>query len=76
MEKKSDGKVVVAHLLSGKRVTGDALLYAMGRLGNTDSLNLQVIFFSTTFGSHNRRGPRSGLFVHRVPYAQPATAVS
>lgn len=42
MEKKSDGKTVVAHLLSGKRVMGDALLYAMGRLGNTDSLDLQV----------------------------------
>ena len=41
VEKKSDGKVV-AHLLSGKRVKGDALLYAMGRKGNTDSLNLQV----------------------------------
>lgn len=38
---KEDGKVV-AHLLSGKRVVGDALLYAMGRLGNTDSLNLPV----------------------------------
>ena len=42
VEKKPDGKTVVAHLLSGKRVTGDALLYAMGRLGNTDSLDLQV----------------------------------
>ena len=41
VEKRADGKVV-AHLLSGKRVCGDALLYAMGRLGNTDSLNLQV----------------------------------
>lgn len=38
----ADGKVVVAHLLSGKRVKGDALLYAMGRLGNTDSLHLEV----------------------------------
>eukprot|EP00904_Undaria_pinnatifida_P013325 jgi/Undpi1/9122/HiC_scaffold_26.g11580.m1 len=43
VEKKPDGKMVVAHLLSGKRVTGDALLYAMGRLGNTDSLDLQAI---------------------------------
>ncbi|CAM9428680.1 unnamed protein product, partial [Hapterophycus canaliculatus] len=43
VEKTADGKVVVAHLLSGKRVKGDALLYAMGRLGNTDSLHLQAI---------------------------------
>ncbi|CAN0370396.1 unnamed protein product [Ectocarpus sp. 6 AP-2014] len=43
VEKMADGKVVVAHLLSGKRVKGDALLYAMGRLGNTDSLNLEAI---------------------------------
>lgn len=43
VEKRGGGKTVVAHLLSGKRVTGDALLYAMGRLGNTDSLNLQVL---------------------------------
>lgn len=42
VEKMADGKVVVAHLLSGKRVKGDALLYAMGRLGNTDSLHLEV----------------------------------
>lgn len=41
MDNKGDGRVV-AHLESGKRVTGDAMLYAMGRLGNTDSLNLQV----------------------------------
>lgn len=33
---------MVVHLLSGKRVVGDSLLYAMGRLGNTDSLNLEV----------------------------------
>ncbi|CBJ29397.1 conserved unknown protein [Ectocarpus siliculosus] len=43
VEKMADGTVVVAHLLSGKRVKGDALLYAMGRLGNTDSLNLEAI---------------------------------
>lgn len=41
MEINAAGKVV-AHLLSGKRVMGDAMLYAMGRLGNTDSLNLQA----------------------------------
>ncbi|CAN0304824.1 unnamed protein product, partial [Discosporangium mesarthrocarpum] len=32
---------VVAYLLSGKRVVGDALLYCMGRFGNTDSLNIE-----------------------------------
>ena len=42
IEKSQDGKAVTAHLMSGKRVHGDAMLYAMGRLGNTDSLNLQV----------------------------------
>lgn len=31
---------VVAHLASGKRVPGDALLYAVGRLGATDALEL------------------------------------
>ncbi|CAM9635148.1 unnamed protein product [Ascophyllum nodosum] len=43
IEKSQDGKAVTAHLMSGKRVHGDAMLYAMGRLGNTDSLNLQAI---------------------------------
>lgn len=41
VENKGNGKII-AHLLSGKKVIGDAMLYAMGRLGNTDSLNLQV----------------------------------
>lgn len=55
VEKTSDGKSVVAHLLSGKRVRGDALLYAMGRLGNTDSLHLQVRTGMTESVTHDRR---------------------
>jgi NAD(P) transhydrogenase len=39
VEKDERGKVV-AHLKSGKRVVGDALLYTVGRQGNTDKLNL------------------------------------
>jgi NAD(P) transhydrogenase len=39
VEHDARGKVV-AHLLSGKRVVGDALLYTVGRQGNTDRLNL------------------------------------
>lgn len=31
---------MVAHLESGKRVVGDAMLYTMGRQGNTDSMDL------------------------------------
>lgn len=34
------GPRVVAYLESGKRVVGDALLYTMGRQGNTDSMAL------------------------------------
>jgi NAD(P) transhydrogenase len=37
--KSSDGKVC-AMLKSGKQIWSDALLYAVGRQGNTDSLNL------------------------------------
>ncbi len=33
---------VVAHLESNKKVPGDALLYAVGRQGNVDELNLQA----------------------------------
>ena len=33
---------VVAHLESGKRVLGDALLYTVGRQANTDLLNLEA----------------------------------
>ncbi|CAM9095015.1 unnamed protein product [Chrysoparadoxa australica] len=36
-------KRVTAHLQSGKRVVGDALLYTMGRLGNTDTLGLEHV---------------------------------
>jgi NAD(P) transhydrogenase len=39
VEETRDGKVV-ANLESNKKVLGDALLYAVGRLGNVDELNL------------------------------------
>ncbi len=39
VEETAEG-TVVAHLESKKRVTGDALLYAVGRQGNVDELNL------------------------------------
>lgn len=38
-----DGGLVLAHLESKKRVQGDALLYAVGRQGNVDELNLGAI---------------------------------
>jgi NAD(P) transhydrogenase len=41
VEKESDGDVV-AILESGKRVTADALLYAVGRQTNADLLNLEA----------------------------------
>ncbi len=34
---------VAAHLKSGKTIVGDALLYCMGRKGNTDSLSLELV---------------------------------
>ncbi|CAN0087430.1 unnamed protein product, partial [Phaeothamnion confervicola] len=34
---------VVARLASGKRVVGDAMLYTMGRQGNTDTLGLGAV---------------------------------
>jgi NAD(P) transhydrogenase len=39
VEELPDGRVA-ANLVSKKRVTGDALLYAVGRQGNVDQLNL------------------------------------
>jgi len=39
VEQSADGPVVAA-LKSRKRVSGDALLYAVGRMGNVDTLNL------------------------------------
>ncbi len=39
VEEPSQG-TVVANLMSNKRVSGDALLYAVGRQGNVDDLNL------------------------------------
>jgi NAD(P) transhydrogenase len=42
VEELPDG-TVVANLESKKRVTGDALLYAVGRQGNVDELNLSAI---------------------------------
>ena len=41
VEELSDGKVA-ANLVSKKRIVGDALLYAVGRSGNVDSLNLKA----------------------------------
>jgi NAD(P) transhydrogenase len=41
VEESSDG-TVVANLKSKKRVSGDALLYAVGRQGNADGLNLEA----------------------------------
>jgi len=42
VEELPDG-TVVANLESKKRITGDALLYAVGRQGNVDELNLGAI---------------------------------
>jgi NAD(P) transhydrogenase len=39
VQESADGKVI-ANLVSKKRVIGDALLYAVGRQGNIDALNL------------------------------------
>lgn len=41
VEETPDGKVV-ANLQSNKKVLGDALLYAVGRMGNVEELNLAV----------------------------------
>jgi NAD(P) transhydrogenase len=41
VEELPDGKVA-ANLVSKKRIVGDALLYAVGRQGNIDKLNLQA----------------------------------
>jgi NAD(P) transhydrogenase len=41
VEEMPDGKVA-ANLVSKKRILGDALLYAVGRQGNIDRLNLQA----------------------------------
>ncbi len=41
VEELTDG-TVVANLESKKRISGDALLYAVGRQGNIDELNLQA----------------------------------
>jgi NAD(P) transhydrogenase len=40
VEETADGAAVVAYLESNKKVTGDSLLYAVGRQGNVDELNL------------------------------------
>ena len=37
---EESGGVVTARLMSNKKITGDALLYAVGRSGNVDDLNL------------------------------------
>src|SRR5271170_4623099 len=41
VEETTDG-IVAANLVSKKRILGDALLYAVGRQGNIDRLNLQA----------------------------------
>ncbi len=41
IEAKDDG--VILYLNSGKKMKADCLLYANGRTGNTDSLNLEVL---------------------------------
>jgi NAD(P) transhydrogenase len=40
VEETAGGASVIANLESNKKVTGDALLYAVGRQGNVDELNL------------------------------------
>jgi NAD(P) transhydrogenase len=40
VEETADGAGVIAYLESNKKVPGDALLYAVGRQGNVDELNL------------------------------------
>lgn len=42
VEETAASASVVANLESNKKVTGDALLYAVGRQGNVDELNLQA----------------------------------
>ncbi len=42
VEETGGGTGVVAYLESNKKVPGDALLYAIGRQGNVDDLNLQA----------------------------------
>ena len=61
VEGTDDG--VIIHLKSGKKVKADCLLYANGRTGNTDNLNLEniaipidnrgLIKVDTTYRTHN-----------------------
>lgn len=44
IEGTADG--VIVHLKSGKKMKADCLLYANGRTGNTDKLNLEVVGLS------------------------------
>jgi NAD(P) transhydrogenase len=46
VEETPDGKVV-ANLVSNKRINGDALLYAVGRNGNVERLNLSAVGVET-----------------------------
>jgi NAD(P) transhydrogenase len=46
VEETPDGKVV-ANLVSKKRINGDALLYAVGRKGNVERLNLAAVGIET-----------------------------
>lgn len=51
VEKKENGEVV-AKLKSGKTIVGDALLYTLGRQGNTDSLNLEAVGITPSKRGH------------------------
>ncbi|MBM3726513.1 MAG: Si-specific NAD(P)(+) transhydrogenase [Acidobacteria bacterium] len=42
VEETPDGVGVVANMKSNKKIVGDVLLYAVGRQGNTDDLNLEA----------------------------------
>jgi NAD(P) transhydrogenase len=47
VEEAADGGNVIANLESKKKVSGDALLYAVGRQGNVDELNLAAAGLSS-----------------------------
>jgi len=63
VEEAPDGKVV-ANLESKKKISGDALLYAVGRQGNVDELNLSGAGIEA-----DKRGriPVDGHFLSKVP---------
>ena len=53
VEELADGKVA-ANLVSKKRIVGDALLYAVGRQGNIDRLNLAAAGSKPTIAAASR----------------------